>query len=225
MSSPKDPSGRSRWLAHPWWAGIAAILTLFGVIIAILQLTQGIAKVESQRNSSEPALNPSTSSQEPRPITTLTPVATPTPSSTEPEPSVSPSMTKGPIEYLADLNAVDGSAWSGSLTISGTDYPRSLLMYCIDSETSVRYSVVGKSRFKATIGIPDGTRTLDKAATVRFFAEGQRKIGPTLRVRLGQPKDVSFDLKSATQLEIRCSHGVSGGLTFGVGFGEAIITP
>lgn len=114
---------------------------------------------------------------------------------------------RGPA-YLIDLEAIQNSAGSGSFTLSGKPYDRSVKKYCgPPSSTSTQiWSSAGFGRFTAMVGVADDERaSVGITAKVTFKDQDGRDLSPQLSVSLGHPRRVQLTLDGVVQLQVLCT--------------------
>jgi hypothetical protein len=171
---------------------------VFGIILSIFLVTQGSDPSSAPsplsttvgKHSSPPAIEP--------------PTASPSESGSLQAPAQTPSVT-----YLSDLTAVAGTRIGGGndVTISGVDYPHSVVIYCLGSDVTgqqdnnIEYNIGLKGKqFTGLVGIGDTEDANGIPADVSFYSDG--KLIKTSRVTLGHPKTVHFSLTGVLRLRI-----------------------
>jgi hypothetical protein len=110
------------------------------------------------------------------------------------------------IRYLMDLPFVSGGAASKDpVTFSNVLYDRTVTVNCDDNSAPKAWSVVGYGTFSATLGIHDAANNaIGTSINATFTNQDNQSLGAATAVSLGKPRQVSFPLKGAVQMQLRC---------------------
>jgi hypothetical protein len=156
------------------------------------------------------------------------PVYVPTPPVEEgatDDPSATPDGNENPsTRYLMDVPFVSGgSAAEDPVTFSNVPYDRTVTVYCTDNSLPNAWSVVGYRTFSVMLGVNDGARdAIGTSVNAAFSNQDNQLLGAEATVSLGKPRKLTFALKGAVQMQLRCRTRGNQGVRLSLGNAELV---
>jgi hypothetical protein len=210
-----------------FWTVVGGALAVPALIIGIISMG-GDADKKGDSPQDGSTMSAPTHSSPPSQAVSIEPTIVPNEQSLTVQPVQPTSVT-----FLSDLSPVGGARMGGGtdVTINGTDYPHSVLIYCLGSDVTgrqqndVEYNIGLKGRrFTGLVGIGDTEDARGLPANVTFYRD--TKVAKTVRVLLGHPQKVSFDLEGVLRLriDVRLIQSVYDGRSINVSVGNAHFT-
>ena len=132
---------------------------------------------------------------------------------------------------LADLEPVGGNTMGTEevkgVHISGQSYPRSVVEFCMDTESDLEYNLGRRAqRFSATIGIDDTQDASELLVDVAIYGDNQ--LLESMTIALGQAEEVDIPVENVLRLNLSCQtrHKDPGymGMTY-LSYGDATLIP
>jgi len=152
------------------------------------------------------------------------PSPTPSAEPTTDEPTPTPGVNSNPsTRFLMDVSFVSGGGYSERepVTFANTPYDRTLTVYC--QSTAHAWTVVGYGTFTATLGVNDAARSaIGTTISATFTNQDNQLLVADTTVSLGKPRKVTFQLKGAVQMQLRCRAKGNEGLKLSLGNAELV---
>lgn len=217
LAFPVAPKLPWRWLTRRQWTiltlGLTSISALTGLPAGAAVMNVGplaaataAAAAPSRAASSGPASSGAVSSGPTTPgaAPAVQQTAAPTgPASTDSTPEPAPSVTA----YLDTVGAVNGYWDKGAITLSGKNYPRSVVTRCSDAANDiVDWNVAGYKTFQATAGISDSTSSgYGGIVEMIFYNQDGAALGKPYDTSIGHELPIHIDLTGVVRLRMSCS--------------------
>jgi NPCBM/NEW2 domain len=191
------------------WTIIGGAVAAVAVVLVLIHVNSGT----SPKAASSPVPPTSTGASPPasEPATVVTPETSSTSS----------------LSYLSDLHPSGDLAEQvtpGSVTISGSIYPKSISFYCSvgDPTPFPEYKLEHNARrFQATIGLPTGSPSQFEAG---ILLVGDGRTLRTMSVSVPKPKTVDVNVQGVQTLQLECfgsGNSATGGEAVALAWGNA----